>query len=247
MKKRSQILNLLICIMLFTAACKKDNPLPQPVVVETPKCFIKKVLNETNSQICDYNNQNKLIRTIDINGTDSVFTDFEYIGKVVTLKNPKTDLVQTFYLNNNGYADSATIYEAGKINIKIKMILNAEGYLIEQRQTGTITFGGTYPINEINTIEYLNGNAIKITTNNLGTLSIVTYEYYADKINYSAPSEEAQSFIKSNKKLLKKFTNEDGTFMNYLYLLDNNGKVMEIMKTNQANKVTNTFNTWFCK
>lgn len=106
-------------------------------------------------------------------------------------------------------------------------------------------FGTTFEIKT--TYEYVNGNRVKETQDDGTDVSVITYEYYADKVNHAAKSEEAQEFMNANKNLVKKATYDDGSFDTYTYEFDADGKATKQIATNSATGVSSNQYTWTCK
>jgi hypothetical protein len=234
--------------LLAGTACKKDKDSTPGVGTPTKVCLITKDASSDGSYTnYVYNASNKITSSLAFNSNDTteILSTYTYLGNKVTFTN-NSQLSQTvvYYLNANGLADSAIATLAGLGEVNIINKYNSVGEPIETLITGEI-FGTS--IEQITTNQYSNGNKVKETTNDGSDVSITNYEFYLDKVNLSAKSEEAQEFNKANKNLMKKATYDDGSFDSYTYEFDADGKVTKTTTTNSDTGASSSQITWTCK
>jgi hypothetical protein len=243
MKKITLI--LLGFTLLAGTACKKDKDNDSP----TPSAKICMLSKEQGSDGSysnyTYNAQNRLTASNSFDPADTSTTNltYTYTGSQVLVSDGGLTN-QTYYLNSKGYGDSALLSIAGIAEFRSVNKFNSNGEVIESFFSGEV-FGTTFEIKT--TYEYVNGNRVKETQDDGTDVSVITYEYYADKVNHAAKSEEAQEFMNANKNLVKKATYDDGSFDTYTYEFDADGKATKQIATNSATGVSSNQYTWTCK
>jgi hypothetical protein len=232
--------------LLAGTSCKKDKteePTPTP---SATVCLITKEANDDGSYTNNtYNSNNQIIASNSYNASDSSSEDltWTYVGNKVTVTGGMGGAVQNLYLNSKGLIDSGRVSLSGLAELYIQITYNAAGEPITEATSGEI-FGN--PFEQTTTIEFTNGNRTKETLDDGTTTDVTTYEYYTDKLNLSAKSEEAATLMHSNKNLLKRMTNSDGSYTAYTYEFDANGKVTKQTETSSTADVIVTNYTWKC-
>jgi YD repeat-containing protein len=249
MKKQS--LFLLVAAFFLVAACKKDETSsPTNNVPAEVSCLLTTMATNTgNVTSYYYDAQNRIVRTAAIGSglSDSIIATYTYEGNVVTSRTPgAVEVVQKFFLNAAGFADSAVISVGAFGDIIMVRKYNDANQATELIMVGEI--GGT-EYDQESYMEYTNGNLTKQTTiDNIKSLSTIsTMEYYMDKPNKVKELEERNNFTNANANLLKKVSNDDGTYTNYTYEFDTDGKVVKMMTVTDTNVESWNTYTWTCK
>jgi hypothetical protein len=249
MKKQNLLFVLLAFI--FVAACKKEETPEDPIITPAEvSCYLTSMAtNAGNVTNYYYDAQNRIYKTATFASgqTDSIITNYTYGDKVVITRTSGTiEIVQTNFLNANGFADSAVMAFGSFGELFLVRKFNSSNQVTEIKLYGEI--GGSEYDQEVY-MEYTNGNMSKQTAiDNVKSLSTVsTMEYYLDKPNKAKKFEERSNFINSNANLIKKTTTDGGTFTNYTYELDSEGKMTKMMMVNEQNVETWSSYVWKCK
>ncbi len=244
MKKITLI--LLGFTLLAGTACKKDKDNSNSPTPSAKVCMLSKDQGSDGSYSnYTYNAQNRLTTSNSFDATDTSNTNltYTYTGSQVLVSDGGLTN-ETYYLNSKGFGDSALLSIAGIAEFRSVNKFNLNGEVIESFFSGEV-FGTTFEITT--TFEYINGNRVKETQDDGTDVSVTTYEYYTDKVNYAAKSEEAQEFVNANKNLVKKATYDGGSFDSYTYEYDADGKVIKQITTNTDLEVSSNVFTWTCK
>ncbi len=249
MKKQNLLFVLLAFI--FVAACKKEETPEDPIITPAEVgCYLKNMTNSDGNVVNYYYDAlNRISKTVTYSPTlaDSIITDYMYGDKMVTTKqNGVVEIIQKNFLNANGFADSAVLSIGSFGDLIMVRKFNTSNQVMEMKMAGVV--GGTEYDQEVY-MEYTNGNMTKQTTlDNVKSLSTVsTMEFYMDKPNKAKKFEERSNFINSNANLIKKTTTDGGTFTNYTYELDSDGKMTKIIMVNEQNVQTWNSYVWNCK
>ena len=246
--KTKQLLLILATASALVFSCKKDdgnkttNPNPNP----TSTCSLSTSMeNDTGYMAFIYNTDGSISKLIEKNpSSDTSKTELTYDGKIVTASVDGNTL-NTYYLNNKGYADSIVLDLSGLIHMATYNSYDSIGYLVSQNES--VDFFGTN-ITTARTYAYANGNLSKMTEESNGTTTVTTYEYYTDKTNKLANSNLDLLFIgKANINLVKTET-VDGVLSNtFTYEFDSKGNPTKKTGTD-TNGVKDVFvYNWTCK
>ncbi len=235
---------LLIGISLLAGtACKKEST---TITTTTPTAvdLVTRSLDDDGSYINrTYNSSNQLVSKVSYSAIDSSTENFTYTysGKVVNVTEASSGMTQKFYLNSKGTADSGQISYPGLIEISIVITYNAAGEPVTTFMSGSFlgsAFEQTY------TSVFSNGNMIQQTTDDGTTTSVSDYTFYLDKVNSLFATDKAEQFMGGNKNLIKKTTNDDGTFTSNVYEYDTKGRVTKQTETDETSASVITDYTW---
>jgi hypothetical protein len=233
-------------IALFLAGAnsctKKETNNPAPY---TPLCLIQtRSTSDGLFESFSYDEANRISKyTFSFSGGD-ISSNYVYYKNRVEVEDDGGSFT-TYYLNSNGFADSALIEYNGSDKIRNQYTYNANNELIKLVIIGK-AFGST--INRTYSYEYENGNLVKQTLMEGNVIQENISEYYLDKINYSKPSEEKEKFINGNRNLVKKTTYPNGSYFEHTYSFDSDGKALTQTSYNSKSKdlIITTF-SWLCK
>jgi hypothetical protein len=244
---------LSVALLLTVASCKKkesdptDNPTPAALT-----CYLTQ-MTQSNGNFTRYyfdaeNRINKTATYLESQG-DTLFTDYVYSGKTMTAtsNNGLFDIIQTYYLNANGFTDSAITTFGSFGDYKINYTYNSANQAISLVMYGNIA---TTEIDQEVSMEYTNGNRTKQTAidNVASTTTITNFEYYLDKPNKAKAFEEKGNYMNANTNMLKKSSTPDGlTFTNYTYDFDTEGNVSQMKMMDNQNVETWNKYIWNCK
>lgn len=251
MKKQS--LFLMIAAFLFVAACKKketdstDTPTPAAV-----SCYLSN-MTQSNGNFTRYyyDAQNRINKTATFieSQPDTLFTNYVYAGNKVTAtaNNGVFDIIQTYYLNANGFADSVIVSFGSFGDYRMNYTYNSSN-----QATGIVMVGqiATTEIDQEISMEYTNGNRTKQTVidNVESTTTTTLMEYYLDKPNKAKAFEEKGNFMNSNSHMIKKSSAQDGAvFTNYTYENDAEGNVSKMKMINEQSAETWSSYVWNCR
>ncbi len=229
-----------ILAMLIFSGCSETATTPTSTV---KTCFVQKVLySDSSSYTYTYDASNRVSSNTFIQDTRVSKTDYNNNGKTV-LATSNGMLVQTYYLNNKGFADSLLTDIQG-FYLKEINTYNSEGLKIN-----TVSKSKYMNTNmtDTTTYQYVNGNLSKEIFSDGNYTLITDFEYYTDKINYSKKSNEAQDFTNDNVNLRKKATTNSGNVTNYAYEFDADGKVLKQITTFSGGDISSKTFTWICK
>lgn len=243
----------MIAAFLFVAACKKkesdttDNPTPAVV-----SCYLNNMTQSNgNYTRYYYDAQNRISKTATFISSqpDTLFTNYVYAGKTVTAtsNNGLFDIIQTYYLNSHGFADSVVVSFGSFGDYKMKYTYNSSNQATGIAMVGTIA---TTEIDQEISMEYANGNRTKqiVIDNVESTTTTTLMEYYLDKSNKAKAFEEKGNFMNSNANMIKKSTSPDGTiYTNYSYEFDAEGNVSKMKMVDEQSAETWSSYVWNCK
>jgi YD repeat-containing protein len=242
--KKITILFLSTLVLSFTA-CKKDETTPNTNNnnTGTPTCRVKtSLLNDGTLTTYYYDAQGRVTKYTENDGTDSSETTYTYLGNKVTMDDGSGS-EQYAYLNSFGLADSL-IYRFPPLLDVINIVkYNSSGLPIEYAASGTV-FGTE--IQQVITMEYVNGNISKMTSNDGKTETITDYTYFMDKVNKLKSFEQATQFMYDNVNMVKSMISDDNTSLNYVYEFDSEGKVTKKTETDEKATSTVTIYNWLC-
>lgn len=234
---------LLIGISLLAGtACKKET-ISNSAPVVAPELVTRSVDDDGSYINRTYNSSNQLISKVTYSASDS-FTEnltYTYSGKVVNVTEASSGMTQKFYLNSKGTADSGQISYPGLIEISIVITYNAAGEPVTTFMSGSF-LGSAFE--ETYTSVFSNGNMIQQTTDDGTTTSVSDYTFYLDKVNSFLATDRAEQFMGGNKNLIKKTTNDDGTFTSDVYEYDAKGRVTKQTETDETSASVITDYTW---
>lgn len=246
--KTKQLLLMLATASALVFSCKKDdeNKTNNPSNNPSSSCSLTASMeNDTGYVAFNYNTDGTIARITEKNpSSDTSKIDLTYANNIVSAS-VNGNILNTYYLNSKGYADSTVLDLSGFIHMSTINTYDANGYLITQNES--INFLGT-DINTSTTYLYSGGNVSKKTVESNGKTTVTTYEYYTDKNNKLANSSIDALFIgKANANLVKTET-VDGVLANtYTYEYDSKGNPSKQIATD-PNGVKDTFiYSWSCK
>ncbi|MCF8426690.1 MAG: hypothetical protein K9H61_03150 [Bacteroidia bacterium] len=242
MKKLSYF--LIALLIVGASACKKEETKTTNTTTGTPTCLIQSQLDgDGNLTSYTFDGSKRISMSKSVGASDSIITVFTYIGNTVEIEADNGSFT-TFYLNAKGFADSAHTELDGLYSIRILLTYNANGEVIKQDVIGEV-FGS--PITQTSTFEYLNGNVVKQIDDDGSSTDETILEYYTDKTDYAKTFNEKTNFTNASKNLLKKIINSDGSYYEYTYTFDSNGKVLTTSEFDSSTSETGvTTNTWLC-
>lgn len=234
-------LTLIALLILTLGACKKDkdeDPQPTP----TQFCLVDSVIGEGILQKHYYDTQNRLVKVIIIEDTDTTIQNLEYNGNIVVVKVEGQDAEQVVYLNSKGNMDSL-VYEIPLGSIHGKVTYNANGQTSQLKITGEVL--GT-EIDVTTSYEWANGDIVKETVVEDGETSFVSHTYDATKSNSLAVLESRLGFLPTSAHLKSKSVDSDGLETTFAYVLDANNKVIKKSTTDSDGTLSEVY-TWLCK
>ena len=242
--KKITVLFLSTLVLSF-AACKKDETTTNNNNnnTGTPTCRVKTtLLDDGTLTTYYYDAQGRVTKYTENDGTDSTETVYTYEGKKVTMDDGSGG-EQYAYLNSFGLADSMVFRMPPLVDVTNRVKYNSSGLPIEYNASGTV-FGTK--IQQVITMEYLNGNVIKMTSNDGTNETITDYTYYTDKVNKLKSFSEVTEFMYGNTHMVKSMISDDNTSLNFVYEYDSEGKVTKETQTDEDETSTITIYNWLC-
>jgi len=250
MKKYHLLLSFAFLLLLVSCKKKdseaKDNPTPISL-----DCYLSKYyINDAKEYNCYYDSQNRLIKISSYSEGkgDSSYVFYTHSGNLITKtsKNGIKDLVETYYLNSNGFADSLVSVFDSLNSYTYYWKYNEANQAIELKVIGGVAQN---MVDIIERNEYTNGNKTRQTSinNETATTVILDFEYYLDKPNKAKAFEESTYHLNSNTNLLKKSTTDAGSITNITYEFDQEGNVSKMIMVSDKNEETWNKYIWSCK
>jgi YD repeat-containing protein len=243
--KKITILFLSTLVLSFTS-CKKDETTTNNNNnnnTGTPTCRVKTELTDDGTlSTYYYDAQGRVTKYTENDGTDSTETIYTYTGNVVSM-NDGSGSVQMAYLNAAGLADSMVYKMPPLVEVTNRVKYNSAGLPVEYVASGTV-FGTE--IQQVITMEYVNGNISKMTANDGTNETITNYTYFLDKANKLQSFTKASQFMYDNTHMVKSMISDDNTSFNYTYEFDTDGKVTKTTETDEKAATTVTIYSWLC-
>jgi hypothetical protein len=234
--------NLIFALtFLLFFACKKETietPKPTPVSI----CMIDSTNADGIAQKIIYDEKFRFKKGIVYTKTDTLIQNAVYEGNKVTLTYEKMSGSQTVYLNKMGYCDSL-IWDLGTGKIYVEYIYDTLNQPIEKIVYGEVS--GT-EIDEVTSLEWLNGNLIKETTEYSTGVSVISREFDLSQKNTLQTYESSLLFVPSSKNLVTKTSiNGDIIVILYSYFFDSKNRVNKV-QTIVDEGVSEVFYHWTC-